>query len=100
MVNRSHRDAAQSISLEYHPPSSNFTRCQVTSRARAGFHDSVFCDIDFYQIFLSQLESAIVHKNIIMFLTDSNGNRFSSFFYCIHPLIIKPEPEGYVWNES
>ena len=35
--------------LEYHPSSSNITRCQVPSRVRAYFHDSAG-DIDFYHM--------------------------------------------------
>ena len=40
MVNRTHINSAQSIFLEYHPSSSNITRCQVPSRVRAWYHDS------------------------------------------------------------
>ena len=50
--------------MEHHPSSSNITHCHVPSRVRAWFHDSAG-DIDFYQVSLSQLESTILHENII-----------------------------------
>ena len=46
-----HKFYAVDIFLEYHPSSSNITRCQVPSRVRAWFHDSAG-DIDFYQMSL------------------------------------------------
>ena len=66
MVNRTHINCAQSIIfLEYHPQSSNITRCQVPSRVGLWFHDSVG-DNDFYQMSLSQSESTILHESIIL----------------------------------
>ena len=47
MVNPTCINSAQSIFfLEYHPSSSNITRCQILSRVRAWFHDSAG-EIDF-----------------------------------------------------
>ena len=57
--------------LEFHPSSSNITRCQVPSRVRAWFHDSAG-DINFYQMSLSQSESTILHEcisNIYIYAT-------------------------------
>ena len=66
MVNRTRINSPQSIFfLEYHPSSSNITRCQVPSRVRAWFHDSAG-DIDFYPMSLSQSESTILHERIIV----------------------------------
>ena len=50
-----HKFSAVDIFLEYHPSSSNITRCQVPSRVRAWFHDSAG-DIDFYPMSLTQSE--------------------------------------------
>ena len=41
------------VFLEYHPSSSNITRCQVQSRVRAWFHDSAV-DTVIYKMSLSQ----------------------------------------------
>ena len=50
MVNRTRINSAQSIFfLEYHPSSSNITRCQVQLRVRVWFHDSEGDIIFFYQ---------------------------------------------------
>ena len=51
--------------MEYHPSSSDITRCQVPSLVRAWFHDSAG-DNDFYQMSLSQSESTILQKSIIL----------------------------------
>ena len=56
-----HKFCAVDIFLEYHPSSSNITRCQVPSRVRAWFHDSSG-DIDFYQMPLSQSESTNLYE--------------------------------------
>ena len=56
--------------LEYHPSSSSITRCQVPSRVRMWFHDSMG-DIDFNQMFLSQSESTILHECIILYFSSS-----------------------------
>ena len=64
MVNRTRINYAQSIFFEYHLSSSNITRCHVPARVRAWFYESAG-DIDFYQIYLSQSESAILHESII-----------------------------------
>ena len=73
MVNHTRIQSVQSVLfLEYHPSSSNITRCQVPSRVRTWFHDSAG-DIDFYQMSLSQSESPILHKSIIfMFIKLQN----------------------------
>ena len=68
MVNRTRINSAQLIFLEYHPSSSNITRCQIPSRVRAWFHDSAG-DIDFHQMSLSQSESTILHESIIFVFT-------------------------------
>ena len=49
----------------YHPSSINFICCPSTSHAKVGFHDSAG-DIDFYKMSLSQSESTIFHKHIIL----------------------------------
>ena len=56
---------AHKFSAIDHPSSSNITHCQVLSHARVWFNDSAG-DIDFYQMFLSQSESTILHKRIIL----------------------------------
>ena len=57
-----HKFCTVVIILEYHPSSSNVTRCQVPSHVKAWFRDSAG-DIDFYQ--MSQSDLTILHKIII-----------------------------------
>ena len=59
-----HQFCAVDIFLNYHPPSSNITRCQVPSRVGACFHDSAD-DIDFHQMLLSQLKRVIFNDIIL-----------------------------------
>ena len=62
MVNRMCMNSAQLIFFARRQ--AKITRCQVPSRIRAWFHDSVD-DINFYQMTLSQSESTILNERII-----------------------------------
>ena len=64
MVNRTRINSAQSILFGISSVACNITRCQLTSRVTAWFHESAV-DIDFYQMSLSQSESTTLHESII-----------------------------------
>ena len=56
----------------------NINRCHVPSRVRAWFPDSAD-DIDFYQMFLNQSESTILHESeIFQFSKNELPTRYHS----------------------